>query len=99
MTPANAMRILQQQVTQLSRALGNILIPIITTLLPYVQAFVMVLTEAAQLIANFLGFELPTIDYSGADFSGISQGADTATRFFGKRRRRCQKAKAIHIGL
>lgn len=79
MTPANAMRILQQQVTQLSRALGNILIPIITTLLPYVQAFVMVLTEAAQLIANFLGFELPAIDYSGADFSGISQGADTAT--------------------
>ena len=79
MTPANAMRILQQQVTQLARALGNILIPIITTLLPYVQAFVMVLTEAAQFIANLLGFELPTIDYSGSDFSGISQGADTAT--------------------
>lgn len=79
MTPANAMRILQQQVTQLARALGNILIPIITTLLPYVQAFVMVLTEAAQFIAGLLGFELPTIDYSGSDFSGISQGANTAT--------------------
>ena len=79
MTPANAMRILQQQIAQLSRALGNILIPIITTLLPYVQAFVIVLTEAAQAIANFLGFELPTIDYSGSDLSGVSAGADTAT--------------------
>lgn len=79
MTPANAMRILQQQVTQLSRALGNILIPILTTILPYIQAFVMVLTEAAQAIANLFGFQLPTIDYSGADLSGVSQGADTAT--------------------
>ena len=72
-TPANAMRILDQQITQLSRALGNMLIPILQQIIPWVQAFVVVLTEAAQAIALLFGFELPTIDYSGLD--GVSAGA------------------------
>ena len=75
-TPANAMRILNQQITQLSRALGNMLIPILQQIIPWVQAFVEVLTEAAQAIANFLGFTLPTIDYSSLD--GVSVGASNA---------------------
>ena len=75
-TPANAMRILNQQITQLSRALGNMLIPILQQIIPWVQAFVLVLTDAAQAIANFLGFTLPTIDYSGLD--GVSVGASSA---------------------
>lgn len=75
-TPANAIRILNQQITQLSRALGNMLIPILQQIIPWVQAFVEILTEAAQAIANFLGFTLPTIDYSGLD--GVSVGASSA---------------------
>ena len=75
-TPANAVRILNQQITQLSRALGNMLIPILQQIIPWVQAFVLVLTDAAQAIANFLGFTLPTIDYSGLD--GVSVGASSA---------------------
>lgn len=74
-TPANAMRILQQQITQLSRSLGNLLIPFIQSLIPWVQALVEVITSAIQTLANFFGFSLPTIDYS-ADFSGISAGLD-----------------------
>lgn len=76
-TPANAMRILNQQVTQLTRALGNMLIPLLQKIIPYVQAFVQVLTEAAQRIANLLGFSLPQIDYSGLD--GITSGAEDAS--------------------
>ena len=76
-TPANAMRILGQQVTQLTRALGNMLIPMLMSILPYVQAFVIVLTEAAQAIAHLFGFELPTIDYSGMD--NVTAGAENAT--------------------
>ena len=76
-TPANAIRILNQQIVQLRRALGNMLIPILQKVIPWVQAFVEVLTEAAQAIANFLGFELPTIDYSGLE--GVSGGATDAS--------------------
>lgn len=76
-TPSNAIRILNQQIVQLRRALGNMLIPILQQVIPWVQAFVEVLTEAAQAIANFLGFELPTIDYSGLE--GVAGGATDAS--------------------
>lgn len=72
-TPANAMRILNQQITQLSRALGNLLIPFLQTVIPWVQAFVEVLTDAINALARLVGFELPTIDYSGMD--GVTSGA------------------------
>lgn len=75
-TPANAMRILNQQITQLSRALGNLLIPALQLIIPWVQAFVSVLTELIQALAVFFGFELPKIDYSG--LGGISAGASEA---------------------
>ena len=75
-TPANAMRILNQQITQLSRALGNLLIPLLQQIIPWVQAFVEVITDAIQTLAIFFGFELPTIDYSGLD--GVTAGASSA---------------------
>lgn len=75
-TPANAMRILNQQVTQLSRALGNLLIPFLQKIIPYVQAFVEILTEAIQRLAVLAGFELPEIDYSG--LGGVASGAEDA---------------------
>lgn len=76
-TPANAMRILQQQVQQLTRALGSLFIPILQVVIPWVQAFVSVLTDAARAIAGFFGVELPTIDYSGMDNIGTSAGVAT----------------------
>lgn len=76
MTPANAMRVLNQQITQLKRALGNVLVPALMGILPYIQAFVELLTEAIQRLAVLVGFELPEIDYSG--LGGISGGAEDA---------------------
>lgn len=75
-TPANATRILNQQLTQLKRSLGNLIMPVLVKVLPYVQAFVELLTEAIQRLAILNGFELPEIDYSG--LSGLSSTADTA---------------------
>lgn len=65
--PANQLRILKAQVTQCARALGNIFIPALTTVLPYAIAFVQVLREIANVFANLLGFTLPEIDYSGLE--------------------------------
>ena len=84
-TPANAIRILQQQITQLSRAIGSLFIPILITVIPYVQAFVKVLTSAIQTLASFFGFQMPQIDYSGmeklsAGASGASDSLDNAAK-------------------
>lgn len=75
-TPANAIRILLQQLTQLSRALGNLIMPLLQKIIPVVQAIVEVSTEAIQRLAVLVGFELPTIDYSGLD--GMESSADNA---------------------
>lgn len=75
-TPANAMRILNQQLTQLARAAGNLLIPALQKIIPVVQAVVEVLTDAIQALANLFGFKLPTIDYSG--LGNVSAGAEDA---------------------
>lgn len=66
-TPANALRILQQEFTQLSRAVGNLFIPALQRIIPVVRVVVEAITEAVQFLADLLGFELPTIDYSGLD--------------------------------
>ncbi len=78
-TPANAMRILNQQIRQLRRALGDLLIPILMKVIPYLQAFVMALTDAVRVLAAFFGFELPMIDYSSLEaLSPITAGANEA---------------------
>lgn len=78
-TPANAIRILQQQITQLERALGNMIIPIAQRVIPWIQALVEVLTDAANAIAKLMGFSLPKIDYSGVNKLATSAGdADDA---------------------
>lgn len=64
-TPANAIRILAQQFTMLKRAVGDIASVFVSKLIPYVQIAVKRLTALANTIANFFGFELPKIDYSG----------------------------------
>ena len=64
-TPANAMRILNQQLQLFKRELGNMIIPLLMKILPYLQAFVKLLTDVSRTLALFFGFELPVIDYSG----------------------------------
>ncbi len=75
-TPANALRILNQQLVRLKRALGDMIIPLLIKIIPYVQAFVKVLTNAAKTVASLFGFKLPEIDYS--NLKGLSSGAGVA---------------------
>ena len=83
-TPANAMRILNQEIKLLRRALGDLLIPVLIKVLPYLQAFVKVLAEGVRHAAILMGFELPKIDYSGLEGIGfaaddVAEGLEDAT--------------------
>lgn len=77
-TPANALRILSAQLTQMKRALGNVVSVIAVQFIPYVQVMVQMITNAATALANFFGFELPEIDYSGLDTGGFAGGFEDA---------------------
>lgn len=68
-SPANQTRILKAQVAQLTRSIGNVLIPVINKLLPYLIAMAQMAREAADSLALFFGFTLPEVDYSSASDS------------------------------
>ena len=72
LTPANSLRILKAQLTQMTRALGNIVSVIATQFIPYVQVMVEVITDAANAIAKFFGFNLDNYkaDLNGLDLDG-----------------------------
>ena len=80
-SPANQMRIFQAAVTQTARALGNVLIPAINAVLPYVTAFVNIVRMAAEALASLFGFSLPTVDYSGIE--GTTSAAEDAEEALG----------------
>ncbi len=77
-TPANSIRILNSQIVQLKRQLGNIVSVFAVKLIPIIQAVVRVAAEAAEKIAKLLGFELPKIDYSGLDTNGFTDDIEDA---------------------
>ncbi|MBO5143030.1 MAG: hypothetical protein J6C46_08625 [Clostridia bacterium] len=62
-SPANQMRILNEQWERLTRAVGNLFLPILSKVLPYLNAIMMVLTEIINTIASFLGFNIEEFDY------------------------------------
>ena len=79
-TPANAMRLLGARATTLARTFGSILIPILSSVIPYLQVFLELLIKAAQAMAALFGFELPTIDYSGIQ-AGVGYADELADGF------------------
>lgn len=64
-SPANQMRILSEQWERLSRAVGNLFMPILAQVLPYLNAILMVLTEIINVVASLLGFDIGDYDYFG----------------------------------
>lgn len=78
--PANQLRIFQAQLTQASRAIGNIFIPILQKILPIAIAVLRVVRELADAIAKLFGFKLTEIDYSGV--GNLASGAEDAAAGF-----------------
>lgn len=97
-SPANAMRILRQQIVQLGIALGSILLPIIVQIIPWIQAFVKVITAAISAIASLFGFTMPSWDFK--DWSDdISTGANDAASSIGGANGAAKELKKTLLGI
>lgn len=66
-TAEGVMRTLAQQVKSLGQAFGSLFLPILIKVIPWVQAFVDLLTEAVHWVAAFFGIDMPKVDFSGYD--------------------------------
>ena len=82
-TASNGLRILQARIQQFARAVGNVVAPVLSAVLPYFTAFIQLMTEAANELATLFGFELPEIDISATAVTGgfddITAAVDDAT--------------------
>lgn len=65
--PANQLRLLQANFSNLARTIGNIFLPIVAKVLPYLNAVVIALQRLAEWIVKLLGFE----DFEWGSSSGI----------------------------
>jgi hypothetical protein len=102
--PANQLRVLQAQVTQCARALGNIFIPVLNAVLPYAIALAKVIRLLASAIASFFGFELPEVDYSGisagsAAVGDLADNAGNAASGLGDAAKAAKKLKNATLGI
>lgn len=78
-TPANQMKVMQERVVTLTRAIGTLFIPMIGAVLPYLNAFFKVLTQIIQSLAVLIGYQAPAVTDIKNGFGGIGDEADSAT--------------------
>ncbi len=97
-TPANALRILQAQWVQCQRAMGQVVSVVAVKVIPWFQALIQILKEAAQSLANFLGYELPDIDYSEVIGGGVD-ASDNLTDSLGEAADNAKELKKSLLGI
>lgn len=74
-TAEGMMRTFAQQMKSLAQAFGSLFLPILVRVMPWLQAFVELLTEGVYWLANLLGIEIQDIGDSWNNFnSGAQQG-------------------------
>ena len=95
--PANQLRILKAQLEQAARALGNIFIPILNAVLPYLIAAAKLVREFANALAKLAGFKLIDVDYSS--LSGVATTATEASDALDTASKNAKKLKKTLLGI
>lgn len=54
---SNQMRVFNEQTQRLTRAIGNVFLPILQKILPFINGVIMVITELINLFAELIGFD------------------------------------------
>lgn len=84
--PANQVKVLQDQIQELGVWIGNVFMGTIGSVLPYINAFVMVLKEIVRTLAIFVGYESTSSGFQDAfevaedAAEGIAGGVGSANK-------------------
>lgn len=96
--PANQLRVLRERMVTLSRSIGSIFMPIVGAVLPYLNAFVILLIKAANAIAALVGYEKALDENTESTFSGVADNAGDAENAIGGVTKAVKKLKATMLG-
>ena len=98
-TAEGMVRTFTQQLKSLAQAFGSLFLPILVKTMPYLQAFVELLTEGVRWIAGLFGVEIQDIGDTWNDYSAgagaIDSVADSATGATGALEDATKAAKAL----
>lgn len=96
-TPANQFRMLANNVKLLGQMIGNILLPVVAKILPYLNAFVIALQRLFTWLAKVLGIDLSGLMANNAtpDNSAMSDMLDEAEGFGDALDKDTDKAKKL----
>lgn len=75
MAPAQSMKILKEQISQLSRAIGSVFMPILGSILPYIIAFTKALTTLVKGLGSLVGYKAPEYKNMASGFGTATEGA------------------------
>ena len=95
--PANQLRMLQAGFKNLSRSIGNLFLPVVQKIYPYLNAIVMVLNEFVQWVAKIAGINLG--DVSGISFPDIEEPADDMDNYADATDKAAKKQKKLNDNL
>lgn len=96
-----AIRTLKQQLKSLAQTLGSVLLPLLVEIVPWVAAFVELLTDATLAVANFFGIEIQPVDFSGYgdNMAGITDPSEEATEAIADTTEALKDLKKATVGI
>ncbi len=98
--PANQMRILKERMVTLSRTIGSIFLPTLQVVLPYLNAFAILLTRVASAIAKFVGFEGEIDKNLGNSVgSSVEDSMDNASGAIGGATKKLKEMRKYLLGI
>lgn len=108
-SPSNQLRLLQNNMVSLARSIGNLFIPILTKVLPYINGFVIALQRLFQWIGGLLGIKFSSINSAigGVNNSfgdmdegvgNVNSGLDNTGKGLDKANKKAKKLKNTILG-
>lgn len=91
--PANQLRLIQANFQNLSRTIGNLFLPLVKTVLPYVNALVIAVQRLFSWLGNLMGIDMSGISTSigGADMGNILDQTDDLSAGLGDAKKEADK--------
>ena len=97
--PANQLRILKAQIEQCAIAWGNLFLPVLKAVLPYIIAVTKALRIVAEIIAGLFDVELPKFDTGNTGVGGLASGAGEAADNLGDATKKAKELKNALLGI
>lgn len=102
--PANQLRLLQSNFSNLAKTIGNLFLPVVSKVLPFVNGLVMALQKLFAWIGKLFGIKIADFSSSigsmeNTSFEGLTDGIEDASNKLGNASKNAKKFKDHLLGI